>query len=424
VTAVPAMKNNANGADLCRVPLGDVVDFIRGVGFDKSDVRYEAGYGYIPILRAGNIAEELDCGNDLVWVPERLVAVEQFLQEGDLAICMSSGSAAVVGKTAQLREPWHGSVGAFCGIVRPRTGLSADFLAHWFRGDDFRSWRDGQARGANIQNLRFSELAKLQIPRPPLPEQTRVAADLTQVLSAVGAARRAAEDRLAAAEALPSAYIRAVFESDEARLWARVTVERLRQTGVLAGHQDGNHGELHPRNRDFVEAGVRFVTARHIARNGRLELGNAPFVSKEQASGLRIGFAEADDVLLAHNATVGPVAIAPAGCDPFVVGTSLTIYRANANALDPHFLARALQADDFQRQLLDAMKQTTRNQVPITRQRELVLPLPPVAQQRSIATDLSRRLEATEALIVRCREELEAIEALPTTVLRAAFRGP
>jgi type I restriction enzyme S subunit len=53
----------------------------------------------------------------------------------------------------------------------------------------------------------------------------------------------------------------------------------------------------------------------------------------------------------------------------------------------------------------------------------LQLPLPPVADQCRIAANLSRRLEAVERLVVRCREELAAIEILAGAVLRAAFNG-
>lgn len=197
----------------------------------------------------------------------------------------------------------------------------------------------------------------------------------------------------------------------------------LRESGALAEHQDGNHGELHPRNKDFVASGVRFVTAKHLGRNGELRLQEAPFISREQASSLRIGFAKAGDLLLAHNASVGPIGIAPLSCEPFVVGTSLTIYRAKAAVMDPGFLYLALRSDEFQSQLLDAMKQTTRNQVPITRQRDLRLPLPEVSTQRSIALEVGRRLRSTEVLIARCKELLASVDVLPPSLSRTAFSG-
>lgn len=192
--------------------LGDVCDFIRGVSFDKSDVRYEATPDHVPILRAGNIQEEIDVRNDLVWVPSTHVDSEQRLRVGDIAICMSSGSALVVGKSARLREAWDGSIGAFCGIIRARESECADFIAYWFRSASFIDWRDEQARGANIQNLRFSQLEDLTLALPPLVEQRRMAARLGEQMVHVARARAAAEELLKMIDAAPAALLRTAFE--------------------------------------------------------------------------------------------------------------------------------------------------------------------------------------------------------------------
>src|SRR5437868_751264 len=138
-------------------PLGQLCDFIRGVTFDKAHVSVDHRAGYLPILRAGNISGELDTRSDLVWVPSRNVADEQKLRRNDIAICMSSGSSEVVGKTARLRKEYIGSVGSFCGIIRPKAPDVGTWVAYYFQSDSFRRHRDAIARGANIQNLRFSQ---------------------------------------------------------------------------------------------------------------------------------------------------------------------------------------------------------------------------------------------------------------------------
>lgn len=153
--------------------LGKVADVIRGVTFEKSEVSESALSGYTPILRAGNIGEILNTANDLVWVPAHKVAPVQLMRPGDIAICMSSGSAQVVGKSALLEAEWRGSVGAFCAIIR-FNGIRPRFGAHWLRGPGFKSWRDSQAKGANIQNLRKTELERLELPIPPPAEQERI----------------------------------------------------------------------------------------------------------------------------------------------------------------------------------------------------------------------------------------------------------
>ena len=57
----------------------------------------------------------------------------------------------------------------------------------------------------------MDELLKEQIPLPPLSEQRRIAALLTEQLAAVEQARKAAEAQLAAINDLPAALLRQAF---------------------------------------------------------------------------------------------------------------------------------------------------------------------------------------------------------------------
>lgn len=155
-------------------PLAEIATVVRGVSFDKSQVSDKPRENTVPILRAGNIQDSLLTDSDLVHVPNELVSREQLMRRGDLAICMSSGSPAIVGKTAHLATDWRGAVGAFCAIVRFNAFVHHRFGSYWFRSPAFLQWRDSNAKGANIQNLRRAELEKLQVPVPPLAEQERI----------------------------------------------------------------------------------------------------------------------------------------------------------------------------------------------------------------------------------------------------------
>ena len=197
-----------------RVRLGEVCELIRGVSFDKSAVNTIYFSGSVPILRAGNIGESLIIDKDLIWIPREYISQQQYLQIGDIVICISSGSPSVVGKSAINENDFLASVGAFCGIIRPINDILAKYLSYWMRSEDFIIWRDLQARGANIQNLRFSEIFKISIPLPPLDEQQRIVAILNEKMAAVQQARRAAEEQLRAVQALPAAYLRQAFAGE------------------------------------------------------------------------------------------------------------------------------------------------------------------------------------------------------------------
>ena len=59
----------------------------------------------------------------------------------------------------------------------------------------------------------------LPLPLPPVDEQRRIAGRLREQLSILAEARVALEAQLEAADALPAANLRNVFESEEAKQW-------------------------------------------------------------------------------------------------------------------------------------------------------------------------------------------------------------
>ncbi len=84
-----------------------------------------------------------------------------------------------------------------------------------------------QTHGATMKHINKPEFEAFEIPLPPLPEQKRIAAILTERLAAVEQARKASEARLEAARAMPAAYLREVFESEEAKGWEWMPLENV-----------------------------------------------------------------------------------------------------------------------------------------------------------------------------------------------------
>jgi type I restriction enzyme S subunit len=378
-------------------------------------------------LRMNNVTRRgtLDWSS-FIRVPTDNDTLETYsLRCGDV-VFNNTNSTEMVGKTALFEhfdEPVVFS-NHFTRIRTRRDALAPEFLALWLHS----KWQSGLFaricdRWIGQSAVQRNKLLDLEIVLPPLKEQRLIAARLRERLSISAEARTALEAQLEAADALPAANLRAVFESEEAKRWPMTTIAELIRDGTITEHQDGNHGELHPRNKDFVPDGVKFITAKHIDKDGTLAWDSAPSISHYQANGLRIGFARGNDVLLAHNATVGKVGIAPAQCEAFVVGTSVTIYRADNQRLEPKFLFYALNSREFQTQLIDAMKQTTRNQVPITKQRGLRLRIPSYDAQVETSKRLDEESSAARTLREAIQKKVDDLGKLPGALLRAAFQG-
>lgn len=190
-------------ASVNSVPLGEIADVIRGVSYGADEAVGAPTAGYVPVLRAGNIQGELRLDEDLVWVPSERVSASQRIQAGDIVMCTSSGSADVVGKTARARADWDGSYGAFCAGIRVRPKIAdAAFLHHFLGSPTFKAWTQRSA-GANIKNIRKSELEEFKVPLPPLVEQKRIAA----ILEKADAIRRQRQQAIQLADK----FLRSVF---------------------------------------------------------------------------------------------------------------------------------------------------------------------------------------------------------------------
>ena len=162
------------------------------------------------------------------------------------------------------------------------------------------------------------------------------------------------------------------------------TLQELIDKGFITYHLDGNHGGDYPRSEEFVDSGVPYISANCIV-NGEIDFAKAKFLTSERATKLRKGIAQNEDVLFAHNATVGPTVVLHTDEEKVILGTSLTAYRCNKEKIMPNYLKAYMLSDGFVRQYSSEMKQTTRNQVPITVQKKYLFLIPPIEEQKQFA---------------------------------------
>jgi type I restriction enzyme S subunit len=146
---------------------------IRGVSYPKVDAKKQLSKGYYPVLRGGNIQDEI-IFKDLVFVPSKYIKDEQYIRRFDVVLAMSSGSRNIVGKAAQAKEDYKGSFGAFCGLLRPNKQIEPRFFGYYFKTKDYRTKISNLSAGVNINNLRQGYIENLSISLPPLPEQKRI----------------------------------------------------------------------------------------------------------------------------------------------------------------------------------------------------------------------------------------------------------
>lgn len=297
--------------------------------------------------------------------------------------------------------------------LRPTDVIDREFLAWLLRRPETVNAAMRETSGSRMPRATMEDLMTLLIPLPPLSEQRRIAAILRERMAAVERARAAAEAQMEAARALPAAYLRAVFESDEAREWPR---ESLANVGHLMPAKSiatvGDTPVLAVTTACLTESGFDPAGVK-VARMWKRDVAESTLTAGE--------------ILIARSNTsdlVGRTAMYE-GLPQRVVASDLTIRILPHSLASSGFLAAYLSWlyligywKERAGGASDSMKKITRTQI-----LALEVPLPTTHVQQRIAATLDEQMAGAQQLHYILQDQHDAIEALPAALLRQAFSG-
>lgn len=306
-------------------------------------------------------------------------------------------------------------------LIRPKPELSSRFLYYLTSSPIAQTYLLDRRVGSAQLVVNTKVLKDWVVPIPPLPEQKRIVALLDEAFAGISQAIDNTEKNLANARELFESYLNDEFGREDEG-WERCTLESLLEKGWIISHLDGNHGGDYPKKEEFLDCGVPYISANCI-KEGKIDFNFAKYLSPKRAASLRKGIAINNDVIFAHNATVGPVALLHTKEEKVVLGTSLTYYRCNEEYIQPEYLVHYMQSPGFINQYSQVMRQSTRNQVPITMQRTFQHVVPPLQEQQRIATKLDKLSIEVGALKSIYQQKLTALAELKQSILQKAFTG-
>lgn len=390
--------------------VADVAEQIRGVTYAKEDAASNPLPGYLPILRAGNIADDGLVFDDLVFVPANRVAPTQKIRRNDVLIAASSGSLDVVGKAARALADFDGGFGAFCKVLRPKSCIDPAYFAHFFRTREYRRRVSALAAGANINNLRNEHLDEFKIPVLPLAEQRRIAVILDKA-DTLRAKRRAA---LAQLDTLTQSIFLDIF-GDPATNPKGWPIAHLKDcTGKI---QIGPFGSL-LHQEDYVADGIPLVNPKHI-QNGVIVIAGSESVTPLKYAELSVYHLRPGDVVMGRRGEMGRCAIVEMGSGPLLCGTGSLFIRPDSSRATSLFLFASLSSRALKSKLERlALGQTLPNlNTGIVEQ--LAIPLAPIKLQLEFAA----RVAAAKALNAAQRSWLSRLETLFGALQHRAFRG-
>lgn len=194
--------------------------------------------------------------------------------------------------------------------------------------------------------------------------------------------------------------------------------QRLGSTSILItkGSTPTSYGH------EFTQEGVNFLKVESI-RNDRVDASNiTAFISNETHAFLSRSQLEAGDILFSIAGSIGTCAVVSADVIPANTNQALAIIRGTATVFSPAFLLLLLRSF-----VSDAVKDRARggamNNVSLTDLQNLVLPIPPFAEQHRIVAKVDELMALCDRL-EEARKKREELRDKLTAASLARLTAP
>ncbi len=292
-------------------------------------------------------------------------------------------------------------------VLRPDSEVLPEWIYFFIRQPLFLKEATSYFTGAvGQQRVPKEFLSDYIIPLAPLSEQKRITSKIQELMQEIDKTRTACEKQLEAAKALPSAYLREVFESEEAKKWER------KRLGELCEVVTGNTPSRNISNN--YGAYIPWIKPEDLDKEMYIS------DSKEYLSELGVTQSRvlpAGTVLVSCIGNLGKTAIA--GCK------LATNQQINSLIPSPQINSEYLYfcSHTLKETLEKLASSTTLEIVNKNIFSSVKIPFPTLAVQQCIAIRLKEKMSEVEKLKTSIEKQLEAINALPQTILRKAFRG-
>lgn len=379
---------------MTRTKLVDVCDFQGGSQPPKDQWKLEQLDGYVRMLQIRDFTQSSSVTPEYVKISKSL----KLCEKDDILIARYGAS---------LGKILTGLSGAYnvaiMKTIPDLTKIDRIYLKYYLLSNSFQNYILNIGSRAAQAGFNKEELSKLTIELPQLSEQHRIIRILELVDDNIVRYEKQIDDLNLLVKSRFIEMFGLLLTQEKA-----VTLENLISQNIITYHLDGNHGGLYPKADEFVRTGVPYLGANAII-DGRIDFKKAKFLTESKASILRKGIAQNGDVLFAHNATVGPVAILKTDYKKVIVSTSLTVYRCNNRRILPAFIKYFMESEFFVNQYKKDMKQTTRNQVPITHQKKFMFIVPPIELQNQFS-DFVAQVDKSKLAVQQSLNELETLK--------------
>ena len=392
--------------------LGDLGTFTKGRGIKRDDLG-DAGvrcvrYGELYTLYKNYVTKPVS------WIPQTIADTALPIKKGDLLFAGSGETADEIGTCVA----YVGDESAYAGgdiIVLKESGQDAIYLAHLVNDPIAARQRARMAQGHAVVHIRAGHLAQIELRLPPLPEQRAIAAVLSDVDELIGSL----EALTAKKRAIKQAAMQELL-TGTTRLPGFGGEWEMRRLGNLGTFSKGRG----IKRTDLRKTGVGCV------RYGELYTRYENYVSKpaskvpQDIADIALPIRRGDLMFAASGETADEIGICVAyvGSEPAYAGGDIIVLRASGQ--DAVYLAHLLNAPVAARQKTRMAQGDAVVHIRADHLAAIEIPLPPLPEQRAIATTLSDMDSEIAALDHRLDKTRAIKQGMMQQLLTGSIRLP
>ncbi len=382
------MEKLLKGAKVEWKALGEVGDFIRGSGIQKSNFT-ESGTGCIHYgqihTHYGTWADETKS-----FINPEFAARLRKAHTGNLVIATTSEDDDALAKAVAWLGDEEVAVSTDAYIYRHT--INPKYMSYFFQTELFRSQKKPYITGTKVRRISGESLAKIQIPIPPLPVQVEIVRILDAFTELTTELTAELASELTARKKQYNYYRDQLLRFEEGEVEWKTLGEIGELTyGYVAKAQDSGN--------------ARFIRITDISASGKLITTNAKFVDISEDN--KKYMLKKNDLLMARTgATYGKTLIFEEDYPAIYAGFLIKL-SFDDKIINPKFYWHFAQSDLFWSQANQLVSGGAQPQFNANALKEVAIPIPPLAEQERIVDILDKFDALTNSISEGLPREIE-----------------
>lgn len=262
-------------------------------------------------------------------------------------------------------------------------------------------------------SLAKSDLLKIEMPVPPLPEQERIVARIEELFSQLDAG----VETLKKIKAQLAVYRQAVLKEAFSSELSSKTVE-IRE--IVDDIRIGPFGTMLHKS-DYISGGVPVINPQHI-KSGKILPSASVTVSEEKARDLSAYRLQTNDIIMGRRGEMGRSAAITDVENGWLCGTGSILFRLKPN-FDAGFYAQILSSPDVVHYLEEHATGTTMKNLNEDIVQYIPVPFVTTEMQREITMKMDCKISVCGSIEQTVDTALQQAEAMRQSILKDAFEG-